>query len=400
MAAPVLSDAPLAGAAAAPAARPRRDDAIDWLRGLVMAIMVLDHARDFWMGFGVRPTDLTRTTPVLFATRFVTHFCAPVFVLLAGTAAYLYGRRRTPGERTRFLLSRGLFLVVLELTVIRMMWVPDPFYHFTLLQVIWAIGWSLVVLAGLAYAPRAVVFGVGAVLVLGHNAFDGVHARQFGALAPLWNVLHERAALKPWPGHTFFVSYPLVPWIGVMALGYAFGPIVERPLAFRRSFCLKLGLALTLAFFALRAVNHYGDPVPWSTQRSPVFTLLSFLNVEKYPPSLDYLLVTLGPALVLFAFAPALAARSRFLVTFGKVPLLFYVAHLFLLRYLSIPVAVARFGTAAAFARPPQGTGGSPQFPLIVTYLVWLVALVALYPLCRWYARLKATKKAVWMSYL
>ncbi len=400
MAAPVLSEAPLDGVQVAPAARPRRDDAIDWLRGLVMAIMVLDHARDFWMGFRIRPTDLAHTTPVLFATRFVTHFCAPVFVLLAGTAAYLYGRTRSPGERTRFLLSRGLFLVVLELTVIRMMWVPDPFYHFTVLQVIWAIGWSLVVLAGLAYAPRPVIFGVGAVLVLGHNALDGVHAREFGAFAPFWNILHERAALKPWPGRTFFVSYPLVPWIGVMALGYAFGPIVERPPAWRRSFCLKLGLALTLAFFVLRAVNHYGDPAPWSTQRSPVFTLLSFFNVEKYPPSLDYLLVTLGPALVLFAFAPALAARSRFLVNFGKVPLLFYVAHLFLLRYASIPVAVARFGTAAAFTPPPKGTGGSPEFPLIVTYLVWIVALLALYPLCRWYAHLKATKKAVWMSYL
>ena len=400
MAAPVLSEASLDGVQVAPAARPRRDDAIDWLRGLVMAIMVLDHARDFWMGFRIRPTDLAHTTPVLFATRFVTHFCAPVFVLLAGTAAYLYGRTRSPGERTRFLLSRGLFLVVLELTVIRMMWVPDPFYHFTVLQVIWAIGWSLVVLAGLAYAPRPVIFGVGAVLVLGHNAFDGVHAREFGAFAPLWNVIHERAALKPWPDRTFFVSYPLVPWIGVMALGYAFGPIVERPPAWRRSFCLKLGLAFTLAFFVLRAVNHYGDPVPWSSQRSPVFTLLSFFNVEKYPPSLDYLLVTLGPALILFAFAPALAARSRFLVNFGKVPLLFYVAHLFLLRYASIPVAVARFGTAAAFTPPPKGTGGSPEFPLIITYLVWIVALVALYPLCRWYARLKATKKAVWMSYL
>ena len=396
----MLSEASLDSVQAAPAARPRRDDAIDWLRGLVMAIMVLDHARDFWMGFRVRPTDLAHTTPVLFATRFVTHFCAPVFVLLAGTAAYLYGRTRTPSERTRFLLSRGLFLVLLELTVIRMMWVPDPFYHFTVLQVIWAIGWSLVVLAALAYAPPAVVFGVGAMLVLGHNLLDGVHAREFGAFAPLWNVVHERAALKPWPGRTFFVSYPLVPWIGVMALGYAFGRVVERPLAWRRSFCLKLGLALTLGFFALRAVNHYGDPVPWSTQRSPVFTLLSFFNVEKYPPSLDYLLVTLGLALVLFAFAPELAARSRFLVNFGRVPLLFYVAHLFLLRYASIPVAVLRFGTTAALAPPPKGTGGSPEFPLIVTYLVWIVALLALYPLCRWYARLKATKKAVWMSYL
>ena len=399
MAAPALSEAALGSAVPAP--RPaRRDDAIDWLRGLVMAIMVLDHARDFWMGFRIRPTDLTQTTPILFATRFVTHYCAPVFVLLAGTAAYLYGRTRTPAERSRFLLSRGLFLVVLELTVIRLMWVPDPFYHFTVLQVIWAIGWSMIVLAALCRAPRAVVIAVGAALVLGHNAFDGVHAKAFGAFGPLWSVLHERAALKPLPDRTFFVSYPLVPWIGVMALGYALGPVVEAPPERRRDFFLKLGGALTFAFFVLRSINHYGDPVAWTTQRSPIFSLLSFFNVEKYPPSLDYLLITLGPALALFAFAPALAARSRFLVTFGKVPLLFYVAHLFLLRYSSIPVAIWRFGAAAAFTPPPRGAGGSPEFPLWVTYVAWLVSLVLLYPLCRWYARLKATKKAVWMSYL
>jgi uncharacterized membrane protein len=401
MAAPVLSEASSGGALPTPApAAARRDDAVDWLRGLVMAIMVLDHARDFWMGFRSRPTDLSTTTPVLFATRFVTHFCAPVFVLLAGTAAYLYGRKRSPAERTRFLLSRGLFLVVLEVTVIRMMWVPDPFYHFTVLQVIWAIGWSLIVLAGLSYAPRSVLFAVGLVLVVGHNALDGVHARDFGALAPLWNLLHERAVLKPLPDRNVFVSYPLVPWIGVMALGYVFGPIVEQPSERRRDFCLKLGAGLTLAFFVLRAVNVYGDPTPWTPQRSPIFTALSFLNVEKYPPSLDYLLVTLGPALALFAFAPKLAARSRFLVTIGKVPLLFYVAHLFLLRYTAIPLSVMRFGAAAAFAPPPKGVGASPEFPLWVTYVVWLVTLLVLYPLCRWYARLKATKKAVWMSYL
>jgi uncharacterized membrane protein len=401
MAAPALSEAALGSALPAPTQAPaRRDDAIDWLRGLVMAVMVLDHARDFWMGFRIRPTDLTQTTPFLFATRFVTHYCAPVFVLLAGTAAYLYGRKRTPSERTRFLLSRGLFLVLLELTVIRMMWVPDPFYHFTVLQVIWAIGWSMVALALLSRAPRGVILAVGIVLVLGHNALDGIHAKDLGSFGPLWSVLHERAVLKPLPERSFFVSYPLVPWIGVMALGYAFGRVVEWPSERRRDFCLKLGAALTLGFLVLRLIDHYGDPVPWTTQRSPIFSVLSFFNVEKYPPSLDYLLVTLGPALVLFAFAPKLAARSRFLVTFGKVPLLFYVAHLFLLRYTSIPIAVMRFGAAAAFTPPPKGAGGSPEFPLWVTYAVWLVSLVLLYPLCRWYARLKATKKSVWLSYL
>ncbi len=376
-----------------------RDDAIDWLRGLVMALMVLDHARDFYNGFRERPLELETTTPALFFTRWVTHFCPPVFVFLAGTAAYLYGSGRSAGERTRFLLSRGAFLVLLEVTVIRLLWVPDPFYHFTVLQVIWTIGWSLLALAGLSYLPRAALLAVGAILVVGHNALDGVHAGSFGAFAPLWNILHERGLLRPLPDRAVFVSYPLVPWIGVMALGYAFGPIARLDPSTRRGLCLRGGLGLTLAFVVIRALNGYGDPSPWKPQHSALFTLMSFLNCEKYPPSLDYLLMTLGPALLLFAVAPGLVARSRFLLVFGQVPLLFYVAHLFLLRYTSIPLAIHRFG-ALGLAMPPKGSAGSPELPLYATYLAWLVTLVLLYPLCRWYARLKATKKQPWMSYL
>lgn len=379
--------------------RSRRDDAIDWLRGLVMAIMVLDHARDFWNGLRIRPTDLATTTPFLFATRFITHFCAPVFVLLAGAAAYLYGRRRTASERTRFLLTRGLFLVLLEVTVVRMMWIPDPFYRFTVLQVIWAIGWSMIVLALLCHAPRGVVLAVGALMVLGHNALDGVHAKDLGAWGPLWNVLHERAALRPLPGRTVFVSYPLVPWIGVMALGYGLGPLVAESPERRHKPLLYLGLGMTAAFVVLRLINGYGNPTPWSAQRSSVYTLLSFLNCEKYPPSLDYLLMTLGPALALFAVAPGLVSRARFLVVFGQVPLLFYVAHLFLLRYSALPLSIIRFG-GAAFVPPPKGPAGSPELPLYVTYLVWLLTLLVLYPVCRAYARVKAQKKSAWLSYL
>ena len=185
-----------------------------------------------------------------------------MFVLLAGVSAYLYGVRRSPAERTRFLLTRGAFLVLLELTVIRLLWVPDPFYRFTLIQVIWAIGWSLIALALLSRAPRGVVFAVGALLVVGHNALDGVHAQRFGVLAPLWNVLHERARLEPATGHVVFISYPLLPWIGVVALSYALGPIAQFTPERRRAFCLRLGAALTLAFVVLRGSNLYGDPTP------------------------------------------------------------------------------------------------------------------------------------------
>ena len=376
-----------------------RDDAVDWLRGLVMVVMVLDHARDFWFGINTRPLDLATTTPILFLTRWITHFCAPVFVLLAGAAAYLYGARRSVAERTRFLVSRGVFLVLLEVTLIRLLWVPDPFYRFTLLQVIWVIGWSLLALAGLSKLPRGALVAIGAALVVGHNALDGVHAARFGALAPLWNILHERARLTPVPGHTIFVSYPLVPWLGVMLLGYAFGPVLELEPERRRTICLRLGLTMSVGFVLLRAVNGYGDPTPWAGQRSGFLTLLSFLNCEKYPPSLDYLLMTLGPALVLFALAPRLSGRSRFLVVFGKVPLFFYVLHLFLLRSTSLVVAALVVGQRA-FAPPPKGTNLSPELPLYVTYAAWVVALAVLYPLCLWYARVKASKRYAVLSYL
>ncbi len=382
-----------------PAQLASRDRALDGLRGLVMVLMVLDHARDFWLGYRARPLDLQTTTPLLFATRWITHFCAPVFVLTAGVAAYLYGRKHSRSERTRFLLTRGLFLVMLEVTLIRLLWIPDPLYRFTLLQVIWVLGWSMVALAGLSLPPRSVVAAVGAALVHGHNALDGVRAASFGELAPLWNLLHERAVLSIAPGHSVFVSYPLVPWIGVMALGYALGPLFELPVERRRSLSVKLGVSLTLAFIALRALNGYGDPSPWSSRGSGFWTLLSFLNCEKYPPSLDYLLMTLGPALLALGLIRFESARLRFLVVFGQVPLLFYVLHLFVLRFASLPVAFARFG-ALAFAPPPRGTGASPELPLAVTYLAWIVTLLVLYPVCRWYAGQKATKRRAWMSYL
>lgn len=379
--------------------RTRRDDAVDWLRGLVMLLMVLDHARDFFFGIRVRPLDLLTTTPLLFGTRWVTHFCAPVFVLLAGMAAYLYGRRKGDAARTRYLLSRGAFLILLEITVVRLLWVPDPFYHFTLIQVIWVLGWSMVILAGLSRLPRSVIWAFAVATIAGHQLLDGVHAKSFGELAPVWNLLHERAMLVVAPGHKVYVSYPLFPWPGVMALGYVLGSLLELEQVKRRRALLQLGAALTLGFVLVRALNVYGDPHPWSSQRTPLFTLLSFVNCEKYPPSLDFLLMTLGPALCVLALAPAVTARLPFVTTVGRAPMLFYLLHLLLLRVGAAVLALVRFGTRA-FALPPAGTGGSPELSLGYTYLVWLVALLLLYPVCRWYAKLKATRPRAWMSYL
>jgi len=379
--------------------RTRRDDAVDWLRGLVMLLMVLDHARDFFHGLRARPLDLSTTTPLLFGTRWITHFCAPVFVLLAGMAAYLYGQRKGATARTRYLVSRGIFLIVLEVTLIRLLWVPDPFYHFTLIQVIWVLGWSMLILAALSRAPRPVIWTVAIATIALHQLLDGVHAAQLGPLAPLWNFLHERARLVVAPGHTVYVSYPLIPWPGVMALGYLLGSRLELEPSERKRSLLRLGIAMSAGFVVLRAINSYGNPEPWASQRTPLLSVLSFLNCEKYPPSLDFLLMTLGPALCLLAVLPTIAPRLPFVSTVGKAPLLFYVLHLFLLRLSSIVVAVARFG-GRALALPPGGTGGSPELPLPATYAVWLSTLLVLYPVCRWYSRLKATRPRPWMSYL
>jgi uncharacterized membrane protein len=279
--------------------------------------------------------------------------------------------------------------------------VPDPLYRFSVLQVIWVLGWSMIVLAAFVGLPRAAALAFGGALVLGHNLLDGVHADGFGGGAWLWAVLHEQRMLEPLPGHRLFVIYPLVPWMGVMALGFAFGAVVRLPPQRRRAIYLRLGGALCAAFVLLRALDRYGDPHPWSVQPSALFTLLSFVNTTKYPPSLDYLLMTLGPALIALALAPGgTGAITRALVTFGQAPLFFYVAHVYLLRYASLPFGYLRFGARAFLAPPDGGTMGSPEWPLAATYLAWAAAVLLLYPACRWYAALKRTSRHPVIRYL
>lgn len=382
---------------------------IDRMRGLVMVLMVLDHARDFFVGFGVDPTDLSTTTPVLFFTRWVTHFCAPGFVLLAGVSAYLSGRRGgAPGrpgpELRRFLVTRGLWLVVLELTVVRFGWIPEPLYRFTLLQVIWVLGWSMVLLSPLTLLPPRAVLALGVAGVAAHGLLDPIEAD--GLSAPwrfVWSVLHDPATFEPAPGHVVRVGYVLVPWLSVMCVGYGLGEIwAEADGAARRRRLLALGAAVTLLFLLLRGVNGYGDPEPWRPQPSAVMSVVAFLNTEKYPPSLDYLAMTLGPILVLLAVLersdlPPRAARV--LEVFGRVPLFFYVTHLYLLRPIGIACALGRFGWAAV---DPAQHDGSPEWPLYTAYIAWLAALVLLYPACRWFGELKRrhARERWWLRYL
>jgi uncharacterized membrane protein len=385
-------------------ARPRLDS-IDLLRGLVMVIMALDHVRDFFHqgAFLIDPTDLTKTNTALFFTRWITHFCAPVFVFLAGTGAFLSASRgKTKAELSRFLLTRGLWLIVLELTVIDLGWTfgVDSFF---VGQVIWAIGWSMIVLAFLIYLPVWAITAFGVVMIVAHNLFDPVQARSLGALSGLWAALHARELTETYGGIRLFTMYPLAPWVGVMAAGYGFGQLYLMGRERRRRLLLRLGLGLTLLFIILRAANFYGDPRPWSTQQNALYTFLSFINCEKYPPSLLFLLMTLGPAIIALALSERFnehpAPLLRPLVVFGRVPLFYYILHIPLIHGLAVVFAIIKYGPAVseAFKSGPPADYG---YGLPVVYMVWVGVVLALYPACRWFAGVKRRRKDAWLSYL
>lgn len=370
---------------------------IDLLRGLVMVVMALDHVRIYLSIARFDPTDLTRTSLPLFLTRWVTHYCAPTFILLAGVSAWIAGQRRSPREFSFFLLSRGFWLIVLEFTVVNF----SRHFHFPfnpiVAQVIWAIGASMMILAGLVRLPRAAVAVIAVALIAAHNLFDRVEPSTLGAFAPLWIVLHVRA---PLPSLNVMVNYPLLPWIGVMALGWVLGPLVRRaPGEARRQFLL-LGAGMTLAWLVLRLVNQYGDPVAWQVQDTATKTVMSFLAATKYPPSLVYLLMTLGPALMALVVIDRVPGPiARFLRPFGQVPLFYYVLHFYLIHALAMLVGwVQGFPpsvTAQAFtAFPKQGYGLS----LALVYASWALVVVLLYPLCRWFADVKRRNRGAWWT--
>ncbi|HZO47518.1 MAG TPA: heparan-alpha-glucosaminide N-acetyltransferase domain-containing protein [Xanthobacteraceae bacterium] len=381
-------------------ARPRLDS-IDLLRGLVLMVMALDHTRDFFGASAMNPRDVAE--PALFMTRWITHFCAPIFVMLAGISAWLYGARgRTTGELSRFLLTRGLWLVVIEFTVVRLGWMFAFGLDYFIMQVIFAIGASMMVLAALVHLPRWAIATIGIGMIAGHNLLDGIRAEDFGALGWVWNVLHVPALLSAGEGVRVFALYPLIPWVGVMAAGYALGPLFKAERTARVQWLVLLGCIVTGGFALLRATNLYGDPQPWVAHENALATLLSFINTEKYPPSLLYLMMTLGPGLLLLAaFETARGRIADTVITFGRVPFAYYIAHIYLIHALAIGYAWS-IGTDVSWLFgefppvKPEGYG----LGLAGIYAVWLVVLVALYPLCRWFAALKQRRKDWWLSYL
>ncbi len=379
-----------------------RIESIDVVRGVIMVLMALDHVRDFFGNSGVNPTDLDRTTIPLFFTRWITHFCAPVFFLLTGTGAYLALRKRSKRELSWFLFTRGVWLIFLEFVVVRCFgWQFNFDYHVVLLNVLWALGWAMITLSVLVYLPASVVAAFGVLMIACHNLFDSIESSN-----PLWSILHSPGLIAENPGHLVFVAYALIPWVGVTAAGYGLGQIYSWPSARRKAFLFPCGIGLSVVFLVLRAVNIYGDPLPWSTQRSAAFTVLSFLNTNKYPPSLLYLLMTLGPALL---FLWAVDARTprwlRPALTIGKVPMFYYLLHIPLIHLLAVAVCYARYGqvhwmfespTPRQFPiTPPPGWG----YSLPIVYLIWACVVLTLYPLCRWFAGLKQRRSDAWLSY-
>jgi uncharacterized membrane protein len=398
---PVATTAPVAAPLAAAGARPRLDS-IDLVRGVVMAIMVLDHVRDYLGGSAVNPRDVA--DPALFLTRWITHLCAPTFVFLAGVSAYLYGHRgRSRGEISRFLLTRGLWLMVLELTVVRFAWTFKLVPDFLFLQVIWAIGAGMVVLAGLVYLPRWAIAAFGLAVIGGHNALDSIRAADLGSAGWLWNLAHEPAMLRPLAGLAAFALYPLIPWIGVIAAGYALGPVFTQPAAQRTRTLLLLGAGTLGLFAVLRFTGGYGDPAARVAHDGALPWFLSFINCEKYPPSLLYLAMTIGVALLLLVVAErARGVVAGWLVTMGRVPMLFYVAHIVLVHLAAIAYALIVHGDAGWLfgGLPPMNKPEGFGLSLPMVYVAWLVILTLLYPLCRWFAALRRRRTDWWLSYL
>jgi uncharacterized membrane protein len=396
-----------------------RIDSIDILRGLVMVIMALDHVRDFFHKAVVEgsgdvatgPTDLDHTTPALFFTRWITHFCAPIFVFLAGSSAYLLSLKKSKRELSAFLIKRGVWLLIVEVVIITLGWTFNPFYNFIILQVIWAIGMSLILLGLLVYLPFNAIFIIGLIIVFGHNLLDypAVSEGLKGGLIPDLLYFTKFSIYNIDNSHLILIVYAFLPWTGVMMMGYCFGKLFGPGMdpVRRKKNLVLLGAGLLLLFVLLRSINLYGDPIPWSSHpRGVVFTFLSFININKYPPSLDFLSVTIGGGILVLALLEGTQnAVTNFFRIYGRVPMFYYILHFYLIHLLVvIGFYLQGFSTSQIVSpdMPFLFRPGTFGYPLGIVYLIWFLVVLLLYPLCRKYDRYKTTNsnKKWWLSYL
>jgi uncharacterized membrane protein len=390
----------------------QRIQSIDILRGVIMLIMALDHTRDFFYNAGpaVDPTDMATTTPMLFFTRWITHFCASNFVFLSGVSAYLAGTRRTKSELSVFLVKRGLWLVVVEVVIVSFATSLNPHYRFLFLQVLWTIGLSMVILGLLVKARLKVIAIIGALIFFGHDILDYLQLPKTGVEATLLKSIFiaKGTVLRITHAHAALGQFALIPWTGVMLLGYVFGSLYKSSFDARRrrKILLYTGIA-TLAFFLVfRYFNIYGDPSPWALQRNNTFTFLSFLNVSKSPPSLLFLCMTIGPGLIALSLTEHVQNKlTAILIIYGTVPFFFYLLHLYIIRLLNIIVFFAQGFGANQIVDPSHHNPFLFQpphfgFNLWGVYLVWLLVIALLYFPCRWFSRYKQTHKQRWLSYL
>lgn len=388
----------------------QRIQSIDILRGIVMLIMAIDHVRDFFhiTAFTDSPTNLDTTTPQLFFTRWITHFCAPTFVFLSGTSAFLAGQRRSKSELSAFLIKRGLWLVLIENIILTLAFTFNPLYNLLIWQVIWAIGWSMVILGLLVRTSIKLIIALGFIIVFGHDIIDHIPIPQQGTEHVLMSIFFTALGTQIKYGNQRFIFdlYAIIPWTGVMLLGYGFGKLYKQDYDAlkRRKIILTLGFAVTIFFILIRFINQYGDPVHWSTQKNGLYTFLSFLNVSKYPPSLCYTTMTIGPGLICLSLIEPIQNKfTKILSMYGRVPFFYYILHFYLIHTICVILFFATGHTSkdivdtnTPFLFRPQHFG----FNLWIVYAIWLFVILVLYKPCKWFDAYRKTHHQWWLSYL
>ena len=389
--------------------RKNRIESIDFLRGLVMIIMALDHVRDYFFfgSFTSNPSDLATTTPLLFYTRIITHYCAPVFILLTGTSAYLYGAKKNKRDLSKFLFTRGIWLIFLELVVNNFVWYFDPSYSLIVLQVIWAIGFGMLFLSGVIYLSNKIICMIGLAIICLHNLFDIFIFEGQSLDSIIWYFLHQQAIIEISDHTSLIFGYPIIPWIGLMAIGYILGSLfTDYQAKERAALLMKYGLYAIGAFLILRLTNFYGEPNPFSLQNSITYSIMSFFNTTKYPPSLLYILMTIGPSLLLLSVIEKYKNKvTDFFIVFGRVPLFYYFIHILIIHMLAIILLVlTNKDYSIMFNMTPYLPGQNQLveygYPLWVVYVVWFIVILILYPLCYKYMKYKSNSKKWWLSYL